>query len=218
MGSTKRLTLVLVAGLLFSFLGAAVIKKQEKFVENPLLAASTPSTVSTTTTTTAPPAPTSTAAPIKVQRAARPVSVPKNAHAAEPITEIGTIEIPRLGLFHKIMHGISLRNIDHGPSHWPGTAFPGENGNTVFAGHRTTHSKPFRNIHLLEPGDPVIFHIQGIRSVYTVTGSEIVYPDALHITNQTENATGTLFACHPPGSAKQRYVVHLALLEVGPDN
>lgn len=64
----------------------------------------------------------------------------------------------------------------------------------------------------------MIFRIQGVRSVYTVTGSEIVSPDALYITNQTENATGTIFACHPPGSAKQRYVVYLALLEVGPDN
>lgn len=215
MGHTRRLSLVLVAGLLFSFAGAAVIKKQEKFVENPLLASATPTTV---TTTTAPPAPTTTGAPAAVTRAPRPVTPPKNSYAAEPITEIGIIEIPKLGLFHKVMHGISLRNIDHGPSHWPGTAFPGEVGNTVFAGHRTTHSKPFRNIDKLVPGDLVIFHIQGIKATYSVTGSEVVYPEDVWIVNPTETATGTLFACHPPGSAKQRYVVRLALVETGPDN
>ena len=150
-------------------------------------------------------------------RSARPVTPPKDSYAAEPIVEIGTIEIPKIGLFHRIMHGITLRNIDEGPSHWPGTAMPGEVGNTVFAGHRVTHTHPFLRINELVPGDLVIFHIQGMRSVYTVTGSEIVYPDALHITDQTETATGTLFACHPPHSAKQRYVVHLALQETGED-
>ncbi len=215
MGSTRRLTLVLVAGLLFSFLGAAVIKKNEKFNENPLLAASTPTTVSTTTTVPTPT--TAAAAPIRTARASRPVAPPRDSYAAEPIVEIGTIEIPKIGLFHKIMEGISLRNIDQGPSHWPGTAMPGQNGNTVFAGHRVTHTHPFLRINELVPGDEVIFHIQGVRSVYSVTGSEIVYPNQLSIVNQTETPTGTLFACHPPHSAKQRYVVHLALVSVGED-
>ncbi len=215
MGSTRRLTLVLVAGLLFSFLGAAVIKKQEKFVESPLLAASTATTVSTTTT----PAPTTIVpVPIKVERVSRPVSPPRDAYAAEPIVEIGTIEIPKIGLLHKVMNGISLRNIDEGPSHWPGTALPGENGNAVFAGHRVTHTHPFLRINELVPGDVVIFHIQGVKSTYSVTGSEIVYPDNLSIINPTETATATLFACHPPHSAKQRYVVHLALVETASDN
>jgi sortase A len=207
MRGTRRLVIVLVAGLTFSTLGAAVIKKQEKFVENPLLASATPTTV-----TTAPPT-TTTVAPVAVSRPPRPVAAPRDSYAAEPIVEIGTIEIPRIGLNHRIMHGISLRNIDHGPSHWPGTAMPGENGNTVFAGHRVTHSKPFRNIDQLQLDDQVIFRIHGLKSVYKVTGSSIVYPDALHITNQTAEPTGTLFACHPPGSARQRFVVHLALVE-----
>jgi sortase A len=206
-GSTKRLIIVLVAGLGLSFFGAAVIKQQEKFVEDPLLASAIP----TTTTTTAPPV--TTTAPVAVTRPARPVQAPVNAYAAEPIVEIGTIEIPKLGLSHRVMHGISLRNIDLGPSHWPGTAMPGEVGNTVFAGHRVTHTHPFLRINELVPGDLVIFHINGLKSTYSVTGSEVVYPDNLSIVDQTDTATGTLFACHPPHSAKQRYVVHLALVD-----
>jgi len=31
------------------------------------------------------------------------------------------------------------------------------------------------------------------------------------ITDQTSDATATLFACHPPGSVTQRIVVHLQL-------
>lgn len=213
MRGTRRLIIVLVAGLTFSMLGAAVIKRQEKFVESPLLAVAIP----TTTTTIAPPTTAAPAAAQPVVRRVRPVTPPKQDYAPEPIVEIGTIEIPKIGLLHRIMEGITLRNIDQGPSHWPGTAMPGENGNTVFAGHRVTHSHPFLRINEIAPGDQIIFRINGVKSVYTMTSSEIVYPDALRIVDQTAEPTGTLFACHPPRSARQRYVVHMKLESTGPE-
>ncbi|MEY2467400.1 MAG: sortase [Actinomycetota bacterium] len=210
MGGTKRLLVVFLAGILFSVGGAAVLKKKETPDNPQLTSLALPTT--TTTPTTVPP---TTAPP--VSRPSKPVAAPRNAYAAEPVVQLGTIEIPKIGLFHQVMHGISMRNIDHGPSHWPGTAMPGEVGNTVFAGHRVTHSHPFLRINELEIGDPVVFHVGGVRSTYTVTGSEVVYPNQLSIVDQTSTPTGTLFACHPPHSAKQRYVVHLALLETVPE-
>ena len=42
-------------------------------------------------------------------------------------------------------------------------------------------------------------------------GTEIVTPDQLRIVDQTPEPTATLFACHPPGSTRQRIVVHLTL-------
>jgi len=125
------------------------------------------------------------------------------------------VEIPKIGLVHPVFHGITMRNIDRGPSHWPGTALPGETGNTVLAGHRATMTRPFRNIDQLVAGDQVIFTVNARRSVYVVTGSSIVLPSAMEIVDQTPTATGTLFACHPPGSAKYRYVVHLGLQSSG---
>ncbi len=210
MGSSKRLLVVLLAGLLFSVGGAAVIKQNEKSVTPLSNAAAVVATTSTSTSTTAPPPPTTLAAP--VARQSKPVSNP-GSYAPEPIVEIGTIEIPKIGLNHRIMEGITLRNIDFGPSHWPGTAMPGENGNAVFAGHRVTHTHPFLRINELVPGDLVIFRINGRKSTYSMTGSQIVFPNQVEIVNQTETPTATLFACHPPRSAKQRYVVHLALVD-----
>ena len=126
--------------------------------------------------------------------------------------QIGTIEVPKIGLVHSIWEGVTMRNINNGPSHWPGTALPGDPGNTVFAGHRVTHDHPFRDIDQLEPGDQVIFTVNGRRSVYNVTGHDIVKPTDVWISNQTAEPTGTLFACHPPGNKTYRYVVHLALI------
>jgi sortase A len=63
----------------------------------------------------------------------------------------------------------------------------------------------------MAPGDQVFFTVNGVRSTYVMTGSEIVTPHGMHIVEPTATPTATLFACHPPGSAKYRYVVHLAL-------
>ena len=154
-----------------------------------------------------------TAASAPVTPAWNPVRVPKDPYAREAVREIGSIEIPKIGLTHAMYYGVTLNNIDKGPSLWPGTATPGSVGNAVVAGHRVTRTHPFRNIHQLVPGDRVVFTVQGRRSEYEVTGSRVVSPKALEITAQTGEATATLFACHPPGSAKQRYVVHLKLVQ-----
>jgi sortase A len=103
--------------------------------------------------------------------------------------------------------GITLKTLDRGPGHWPGTAGAGHVGNAVIAGHRTSHNKDFRKIDELEPGDEIILSTDEGRFVYHVTRTEIVKPDAIWIVDQTPTATATLFACHPPGSTRERIVV-----------
>lgn len=140
-----------------------------------------------------------------------PVDIPENSYAPEPVSQIGTMEIPKLNLVHPVYEGVTLNNIDLGPSHWPGTAEPGQVGNTVFAGHRVTRSRPFRNIDRLGVGDKVVFEVNGSRSSYHVTASMVVDAKDSWISDQTPTPTGTLYACHPPGSVAQRFVVRLAL-------
>ena len=140
-----------------------------------------------------------------------PAPVP-DSYAPEPLVELGRIEIPRLGLDSTLYQGIALTTIDRGPSHWPGTALPGELGNVVIAGHRVTHSKPFRYIDQMVPGDRVIFTVGGKRVEYEMVANEVVTPDAMRIVEQRPEHTATLFACHPPGSARYRFVVHLRMV------
>ena len=49
------------------------------------------------------------------------------------------------------------------------------------------------------------------RFAYSVVSTEIVLPSRVDIINQTSAKTATLFACNPPGSTRQRIVVHLEL-------
>jgi len=158
-----------------------------------------------------PPAPgTTTTAPAPVDSG--PIAIPDDNYADEPIVLIGTITIPKLGLVHNLYKGVTLNNIDRGPSLWPGTGTPGQPGNAVVAGHRVTHDHPFLNIDKLQPGDLVIFDVGGAHSTYRMTSSEVVSPDAVWIADQTAEPTATLYACHPPHSKTYRYVVHLALV------
>lgn len=145
-----------------------------------------------------------------------PIDVPDNSYAPEAVVKIGRIQVPRLGLDADMYNGVTLNNIDFGPSHWPGTAMPGQTGNVVIAGHRVTHTHPFREIQTMVPGDQVVFLVEGVRSVYEMVSNEVVTPAGTHIANQGPAATATLFACHPPHSAKYRFVVHLVLVETGP--
>lgn len=206
---TRRLLVVLVTGLLLSVGGAAVVELRDDdgrvVDENPVaLVAAVPPT-------TAPPPVEVTTTTAMALQSSGPVPVPDDAYVEEPIVEIGTIDIPKIGLTHPIFHGISMLNIDKGPSHWPGSAMPGEAGNAVFAGHRVTKTRPFRHIDKLVVGDEVTFTVHGVRSLYKVTESFVVKPNRLDIVDPTPTATATLFACHPPGSARERYVVRLAL-------
>ncbi len=128
------------------------------------------------------------------------------ATAGRP-TSTGRIEIPAIGLNHLTYEGIDLATINYGPSHWPGKPLPGQLGNTVFPGHRTTYSRPFWDLDKLVPGNEVIFTTPAGRFTYQVTGTTIVGARDTYVVNNTPDATFTLLACHPKGSAKQRIVV-----------
>jgi sortase A len=199
--------------------GAAII---------PLAAPSTTAATSTTapatsTTTTALPsttAPPTTAVPTTTlwptdtlpDQPTGPIDAPLDAEADEPVIRLGGITIPKIGLDAPMYEGIRLTTLDRGPGHWPGTAMPGEVGNAVIAAHRVSHQAHFRNIDQLVPGDEVYFTTTAGISTYRVTGVEIVNPTDVWIVDQTPTATATLFACHPPGSVRQRIVVHLELV------
>ena len=161
-------------------------------------------------------APTTTAAPVTIATTTTAATLPQPApppdpNGSEPAMELGSIQIPKIGIDRPLWEGVTLNTLNRGPGHWPGTAMPGQVGNVVIGGHRVSHDKPFRNIDQLVAGDEIVLTLNGVPNAYLVTGAQVVTPNDTWVINQTPEHTATLFACHPPGSTKFRYVVFAKL-------
>ncbi len=197
------ITLIIVALSLSAFF---IINKNKENanaqVDNPIGQVTKPKATTTTSTTIS----TLPALP-------QPLDSPVDPNAKVPVVQIGSIEIPKLNMTQNLYEGVELTVLNVGPGHWPGTAQPGGYGNTVIAGHRVTHSKPFRNVDKLENGDDIFVTHNNETFNYKVSGTEIVYPKDIWIVDQTPGFRLTLFACHPPGSASQRIVIYAELVD-----
>ena len=164
-----------------------------------------PTTTSTSTTTTTVYAGPPTLAP--GESLPVPEAIPPEDFV-EPEVIIGELVIPALLLTQTMYRGVTLPTLDKGVGYWPGTAMPGHVGNVVLGGHRVSKQKPFRNIDLLVPGDEIYLTTDEGTFVYAVSGTQIIEPTDTWIINQSESATLTLVACHPPHSTKQRIAVY----------
>jgi sortase A len=123
-------------------------------------------------------------------------------------TELGRLRIPAIELDETIRAGVSLSVINEGVAHWVGTADPGDSGNVVLAGHRTTFSAPFHDLDRLDSGDLVyLTDAGGFEVMYKVAETMVVAPEDIWITYETTAPMVTMFACHPKGSARYRIVV-----------
>ena len=164
-----------------------------------------------------------------------PVRAPVTAAPAPagPEVEVPELEVPELGAAFARLHvpslpdyepwtvvsGVSVEDLKAGPGHIPGTALPGQVGNVVLSGHRTTYGAPFNRWSELAPGAMVVLETRDRWFTYTVTGSEIVSPNAIEVTFPVPGDASavptrsllTMTTCHPKYSARQRLIVSAEL-------
>jgi LPXTG-site transpeptidase (sortase) family protein len=125
----------------------------------------------------------------------------------KPGEPIGKIVIPSIGVDLVAVEGTGKGDLKIGPGHWPETPFPGEGGNFVISGHRTTYGAPFLKLDKLQAGDQINIVLPYAVARYTVTRVKIVYPNEVETVIQRGYEQVSLIACHPLHSAKQRIVV-----------
>ena len=122
---------------------------------------------------------------------------------------VARLEVPRLGVNQFVLAGASGRTLAFGPGHLTGSPLPGEQGNTVFSGHRDTHFKFLQHLQL---GDEIVITAaNGMQYRYAVSDSKIVNHKDTRVTMSGENRQLTLVTCYPfnaivPGG-EQRYVI-----------
>ncbi len=133
------------------------------------------------------------------------------------LTLLGTIKIPRLELATNIFEGATQTELLYGCGHVVGSPMPGEAGNVSIAGHRVTmRNHPFRHIDKMRKGDVVFIHYQDHVYTYTTYELFIVHNTENWVMDEVEDEPYclTLISCHPPGSARQRYILRARLTDV----
>lgn len=120
-----------------------------------------------------------------------------------------------------VVSGTDDAALRRGPGAYRDTAGPGEEGNFVVVGHRTTYGAPFYDIDDIRPGDLVhVTNPAGERFTYRIMegpsdvspAAYIVGPSDLWVLNRDPLGLGdgnylTLISCHPRFSAAQRIIV-----------
>ena len=136
------------------------------------------------------------------------------------------VRVPKIDLDVAVLEGVRRRDLKKGPGHLTGSPLPGQPGNSVISGHRTTYGAPFGDLNELVPGDRIEVETALGVHVYEVQeapercrnedGLCVVKPTDLWVTEPREGAWLTLTTCHPRFSARRRLVVFAQLVD-GPN-
>ncbi len=122
---------------------------------------------------------------------------------------ISRLDVPRLGVDRIVLAGASGSSLAFGPGHLFGSPLPGQQGNTVIAGHRDTH---FRFLKEIRQGELINLQtLTGDTIQYEVIETKIVNEKEIEYLVSTSINKLTLITCYPfdairPGGPL-RYIV-----------
>jgi sortase A len=149
-----------------------------------------------------------------------PEDEPSVVHYREPTPEdglaFGVMTIPKIEAEHVLFEGVDRPTLKKGPGHMPWTPLPGQPGNAVVSGHRTTYGAPFFDLDQLEPGDEILVETALGLHTYVVRSSFVVAPTAVEVTDPKRGAWLTLTTCNPKFSARERLIISAELID-GPN-
>lgn len=137
--------------------------------------------------------------------------------AVEAGESFAFISIPKIGLEDVVMYeGVDRETLKKGPGHMVTTPLPGQPGNAVISGHRTTYGRPFYDFDLLVEGDRVEVETEIGTHVYEVREIQIVEPTDVWVTDERVGGWLTMTTCNPKFSARERLVVWAEMID-GPN-
>jgi sortase A len=119
---------------------------------------------------------------------------------------VARITIPRLRLDEIVVEGVGDNSLNAGPGHVPGSAFPGQRGNSVISAHRDRHFARLGDIRI---GDTVVTESGARTDTWVVTSRRIVAASEPALFRTTDE-TLTLTTCWPIryfGTAPERLIV-----------
>lgn len=131
-----------------------------------------------------------------------------------PGEPVAKIVIPRLGIDRVVVEGQDRATLRKAPGHVPGSAMPGELGNSVIRGHRLLWSGPFRDLHLLNLGSEIHVQTTAGTAVYLVAGVFRQDAGRIDLYEDTTLPYLTLVTADPPFRADGMLVVRATMVEL----
>jgi sortase A len=124
---------------------------------------------------------------------------------------VALISIPSIGLTQVVAEGTTPSDLKVGPGHLMSSPLPGEAGNVVIAGRRTTYGAPFGKLDELHPGDAIKFDTGQGKVTYVVNWIKHVSPGQTDPVLDTTDNRLTLITSDPAFIASGRLVVEASL-------
>src|SRR5207248_7934855 len=133
------------------------------------------------------------------------------AHRRRPaqtalLSAVDRLIIDRLGVDEIVVEGVDDDELNAGPGHYPGSAFPGDRGNAVISAHRDRH---FSHLDAIQVGDTMQTESGSHSTTWIVVGKRVVGKDEAALF-PTSEPTLTLTTCWPirfVGPAPDRLIV-----------
>lgn len=157
----------------------------------------------------------------RAHSAAAPAAAPAASRTASQAARpqkgavIAHIQIRRMGLSSAVREGVGEKVLRRGVGHYPRTGLPGEEGNVVLLGHRTTWRRPFNKLDTVRRGDAIVLRAGRTSYVYTARSTHVIEPTDRRALEPVpfkrrsapDGQYVTLITCTPKGSDRYRLVV-----------
>lgn len=127
----------------------------------------------------------------------------------EPLVDgapVARLVIPKLDFDAIVLEGVDGDDLNAGPGHLPGSALPGEPGNSIISAHRDRH---FNHLDALDVGDTIYTESGARRNAWVVVSTRVIDRDSPALFHASD-ATLTLTTCWPIrylGPAPDRLIV-----------
>jgi sortase A len=131
-----------------------------------------------------------------------------------------TVSVPSVGIKEAVVE-INGTDLKKNPIQYPGTAIPGQFGNTVIFGHSTLpqlyHSSDpisiFTSLPQVKKGDEIIINYDGVTYRYVINHTAEVNPSQIEVLAQRYDKNElTLITCVPLGTYLRRFVARAELV------
>lgn len=147
---------------------------------------------------------------------------PQSETSSPVISTSYTLSIPTLGIDNALVQTGS-QDLKNSLIQYPGTAFPGDLGNSVIFGHSVlpqffnphNYTTIFSTLHTLTKGEDIIVTHDGATYTYRIYDMYEVMPDNLSPLAQTyDDRYLTLITCTPPGTYLRRLIIRARLMPI----